>query len=79
MEVQNEHFWNILNKCKYGFDAYSFDLGYIIIISCREKVQRLKLAGYCPWTILLNLCLCIYVIADAQNDENGSVRIENSH
>ena len=27
---------------------YSFDLGYIIIISFREKVQRLKLAGYCP-------------------------------
>ena len=52
MEVQNEHFWNILNKCKYGFDAYSFDLGYIIIISFREKVQRLKLAGYCPLTIL---------------------------
>ena len=31
---------------------YSFDLGYIIIISFREKVLRLKLAGYCPWTIL---------------------------
>ena len=31
---------------------YSFDLGYIII-SFREKEQRLKLAGYCPWTILL--------------------------
>ena len=31
---------------------YSFDLGYIIIISFREKVQRLNLAGYCPWTIL---------------------------
>ena len=30
---------------------YSFDLGYIIIISFREKEQRLKLAGYCPWTI----------------------------
>ena len=52
MKVQNEHFWNILYKCKYGFDAYSFDLGYIIIISFRKKVQRLKLAGYCPWTIL---------------------------
>ena len=21
MKVQNEHFWNISNKCKYGFDA----------------------------------------------------------
>ena len=31
---------------------YSFDLGCIIIISFREKEQRLKLAGYCPWTIL---------------------------
>ena len=36
---------------------YSFDLGYIIIISFREKVQRLKLAGYCPWTILLHFCI----------------------
>ena len=36
---------------------YSFDLGYILIISFREKVQRLKLAGYCPWTILLKIWL----------------------
>ena len=32
---------------------YSFDLGYIIIISFRKKEQRLKLAGYFHWTILL--------------------------
>ena len=34
---------------------HSFDLGYIMIISFREKLQRQMLAGYCPWTILFEM------------------------
>ena len=34
-----------------------FCLGYIIITSIYAKIQWLKLAGYCPWTILFNKVL----------------------
>ena len=53
MDVQMSIFGISQISVTMALMPYSLDLGYIIMISFREKVQRLKLAGYCSWTMLL--------------------------
>ena len=59
--MQNEHFEISQISVSMALMPYSFDLGYIINISFREEVQRLTLAGYCPWIILLRYNMSINV------------------